>query len=136
MGNQHLDQSSSRIRTEAIIHEKPNISYVTAVLSFRREDQGRQYLHLTIIWVVKHLFLVKYEFKNLISKKKYIYSTTSLPPVERKYNSKALDGLAQWSTVRLALLPFRVRSSMCMPVSFAVTYMLTELAGCSVGRGD
>jgi hypothetical protein len=45
-------------------------SYVTSVLSFRREDQGRQYLHLTIIWVVKHLFLVKYEFKNLISKNK------------------------------------------------------------------
>ena len=63
-------------------------SYVTSVLSFRREDQGRQYLHLTIIWVVKHLFLVKYEFKNLISKNKKKNRTTSLPPVERKYNFK------------------------------------------------
>jgi len=46
----------------------------------------------------------------------------------------ALEGRAQWSTARFALLPSRVRSSMCMLVVPAVPYLLPGLAGCSVSR--
>ena len=48
-----------------------------------REDQGKPYwqvFHLTIIWVAKHFFLVKYKFKNLKKKK------PNLPPFVRKSN--------------------------------------------------
>jgi len=46
----------------------------------------------------------------------------------------ALEGRAQWSTARLALLPSRVRSSMCTPITPVVSYLLHGLAGCSVSR--
>jgi hypothetical protein len=55
-----------------------------------REDQGKphqQVFHLTIIWVAKLFFLVKYKVKNLVSKKIY-KKKTSLPTVVRKYNEK------------------------------------------------
>jgi len=54
-GDKHLDQSSSLCSSNT---ERSHIS------------------HLTVIWVAIHLFLVKYKFKKLISKKKNKYKTT------------------------------------------------------------